>query len=64
MKIGWIRRLHLTYAFWKAFGADRNGVIAILHDGGFGDISAWNLSDEMIEEIQKQRDRMGEGHGH
>lgn len=57
MKVGWLLRLRLTYAFWRALGAKkRNSVMAIVHEGGFGDISAWNMSRETVEALQKARD--------
>ncbi len=58
MKIGWLLRLRLTYVFWRALGAKkRNGVMAIVHEAGFGDISAWNLSDKTVESLSKSRDQ-------
>lgn len=57
MKIGMVKRLRLTYAFWKALGVKNcNSVFAAVHESGFGDLAAGNLSDEALEDMRKEKD--------
>jgi len=65
MQIGRIKRLYITYLFWKALGAEKhNSVMAVIHENGFGDVSSGYMSDKAIEDLRRARNPAGYDHEH
>ncbi len=63
MKIGVIKRLSITYAFWKALGAkNRSTVLSVVHEDGFVDIIAGQLSIEYVKTMQSEIESAGYDH--
>ena len=63
MRIGMMKRLQITYAFWKALGAkNRNTVMAVVHECGFVDLTAGQLSDEYAKTMQSEIKSAGYDH--
>lgn len=55
MRISMIRRLRITYAFWRALGhKNRNTVLAVVHECGFADITAGHLSDKTAKVMRNE----------
>lgn len=53
MKIGWILRLRMAYAFWKALGAkNHNSMLAVVHESGFASISSGDLTEEAVKSLK------------
>ena len=53
MQIGRIKRLYITYAFFKALGAkDRNFAMAVVHECGFADVIAGKMTVDSVKATQ------------
>lgn len=65
MRIGRIKRLRITYASWRALGVeDRNTVLAVIHECGFGDISAGQLSEDEVKTMRSETEPAGYDYEH
>jgi hypothetical protein len=65
MKIGRIRRLITTYAFWRALGdKDGDAVLAVVHECGFVDISSGNLSVDAVKTMRTEAESAGYDYEH
>lgn len=72
MRIGMIKRLHITYVFWKTLGdKNSNTVMALVHEDCFADIASGYLDPEDAEAINSDFDSIvesnsvgGYDHGH
>ena len=54
MRIGIIRRLRVTYEFFKALGDEtRNTTIAVVHESGFVNIVSGDQSAEAVQSTMK-----------
>jgi len=53
MQIGRIKRLRITYAFWRALGAkDHNFAMAVVHECGFAEVIAGKMTVDSVKATQ------------
>lgn len=65
MIIDRIKRLRITYAFWKALGAKKhNVVLAVVHECGFADVMSGKMPLEIVKTMQSEVQSAGYDYEH